>query len=74
MIVGVPKEIKNSEFRVGLTPGSVREYVTHGHEVLVERGAGLGIRVSDEDYRAAGAKIVDDAATVFARADMIVKV
>ncbi|MEL6506138.1 MAG: alanine dehydrogenase [Pseudomonadota bacterium] len=74
MIVGVPKEIKNSEFRVGLTPGSVREYVTHGHEVLVETGAGLGIRVSDEDYRAAGAKIVDDAATVFARADMIVKV
>ncbi|MEO0850587.1 MAG: alanine dehydrogenase, partial [Pseudomonadota bacterium] len=74
MIVGVPKEIKNSEFRVGLTPGSVREYVAHKHEVFVETGAGLGIRVSDEDYRAAGAKIVDDAATVFAKSDMIVKV
>lgn len=74
MIVGVPKEIKNSEYRVGLTPGSVREYVSHGHSVHVETGAGLGIRVSDDDYRAAGAIIADDAASVFAKADMIVKV
>ena len=74
MIVGVPKEIKNSEYRVGLTPGSVREYVSHGHQVHVQTGAGLGIRVTDEDYRAAGAIIADDAASVFAKADMIVKV
>ncbi len=74
MRVGVPKEIKNNEFRVGLTPGSVREYRAHGHEVLVETGAGGGIKASDRDYEAAGAKIAPDAATVFAKADMIVKV
>ena len=74
MRVGVPKEIKNSEFRVGLTPGSVREYVAHGHEVLVETNAGVGVKASDADYEAAGAKIAPDAATIFAQADMIVKV
>ncbi|GAB4525201.1 MAG: alanine dehydrogenase [Amphiplicatus sp.] len=74
MRVGVPKEIKNSEFRVGLTPGSVREYVAHGHEVIVETGAGAGIRAGDEDYEAAGARIAPDAASVFAEAEMIVKV
>ncbi|MEM8772833.1 MAG: alanine dehydrogenase [Pseudomonadota bacterium] len=74
MRVGVPKEIKNSEFRVGLVPGSVREYVANGHEVLVEKGAGAGIKASDEDYLAAGAKIAPDAASVFAESDMIVKV
>ncbi len=74
MRVGVPKEIKNSEFRVGLVPGSVREYVANGHTVLVETGAGAGIKVSDADYAAAGATIAPDAATVFADADMIVKV
>ncbi|MGE0408789.1 MAG: alanine dehydrogenase [Amphiplicatus sp.] len=74
MQVGVPKEIKNNEFRVGLTPGSVREYVAHGHRVLVETGAGAGVRASDRDYEAAGAAIAPDAATVFARSDMIVKV
>ncbi len=74
MIVGVPKEIKNSEFRVGMTPGSVREYVTHGHQVLVETGAGLGIKTPDVDYVAAGASIAPDAAAVFSKADMIVKV
>lgn len=74
MRVGVPKEIKNSEFRVGLVPGSVREYVANGHSVLVETGAGAGIKVSDADYEAAGATIAPDAATVFADADMIVKV
>ncbi len=74
MQVGVPKEIKNSEFRVGLTPGSVREYVANGHHVLVEAGAGAGIKVSDSDYQAVGAKIAPDAKTVFATSDMIVKV
>lgn len=74
MRVGVPKEIKNNEFRVGLTPGSVREYVAHGHEVLIETNAGVGIKASDADYEAAGASIAPDAKTVFERADMIVKV
>lgn len=74
MRVGVPKEIKNNEFRVGLVPGSVREYRAHGHEVIVETGAGAGIKASDADYEAAGATIAPDAATVYAEADMIVKV
>ncbi len=74
MRVGVPKEIKNSEFRVGLTPGSVREYVAHGHEVMIETNAGVGIKTTDADYEAAGAKIVPDAKTIFAEADMVVKV
>jgi alanine dehydrogenase len=74
MRVGVPKEIKNSEFRVGLVPGSVREYVANGHSVLIETGAGSGIKASDADYEAAGAKIAPDASTVFAESDMIVKV
>ena len=74
MRIGVPKEIKNNEFRVGLTPGSVREYVAHGHQVTVETNAGEGINASDDDYRAAGAKIADKAADIFADAEMIVKV
>ena len=74
MRVGCPREIKNHEYRVGLTPGSVREYVAHGHEVLVETGAGSGIGADDNAYRAAGAKIAATAADVFAKADMIVKV
>ena len=74
MLVGVPKEIKQSEFRVGLTPAAVGEYLAHGHEVLVESGAGAGIGATDAIYRAAGAKIATDAAEVFARAGMIVKV
>ena len=74
MRVGVPKEIKNNEFRVGLTPGSVREYVAHGHQVLVETGAGAGIKASDRDYEAAGAKIAPNASAVFENAEMIVKV
>jgi len=74
VIIGVPKEIKNHEYRVGLTPTSVRECVHHGHQVLVETKAGLGIGRSDEDYVAAGAEIVSTAAEAFARADMIVKV
>ena len=74
MRVGCPKEIKNNEFRVGLTPGSVREYIAHGHEVIVETGAGLGIDADDGAYRAAGAKIVETAKDVFEQSDMIVKV
>lgn len=74
MRVGVPKEIKNHEYRVGLVPGSVREYVANGHEVLVQTGAGAGIKASDADYEAAGAKIAPDAASVFSSSDMIVKV
>ena len=74
MRVGVPKEIKNNEFRVGLVPASVRELVAHGHDVLVETNAGVGIGMQDEDYVAAGAQILDDAPSVFERAEMIVKV
>ena len=74
MLVGVPKEIKPDEFRVGLTPEAVREYVRHGHDVIVETTAGEGISKTDDFYTAAGAKIVDSAAEVFARADMVVKV
>lgn len=74
MIIGCPKEIKNHEYRVGLTPESAHELVTHGHEVLVESGAGQGIGASDDHYRAAGATVVADAATIFAQAEMVVKV
>ena len=74
MRIGVPKEIKNNEFRVGLTPGSVREYVANGHKVFVETNAGAGINASDKDYRAAGATILKTADEVFAKSDMIVKV
>ena len=74
MRVGVPKEIKNNEFRVGLVPASVRELVNKGHEVLVETNAGLGIGMSDDDYEAVGAQILADAQSVFDRAEMIVKV
>ncbi len=74
MRVGCPKEIKNHEYRVGLTPGSVREYVAHGHDVIVETGAGLGIGADDGAYQAAGAKVVPSAGDVFAQSDMVVKV
>ncbi|RZM17596.1 MAG: alanine dehydrogenase, partial [Sphingomonas sp.] len=74
MRVGVPKEIKNHEYRVGLTPASVAELVAAGHDVIVETRAGLGIDFEDQDYRDVGATIVGDAAAVFAGADMIVKV
>ena len=74
MRVGVPSEIKPGEHRVGLTPTAVREYVAHGHEVLVQAGAGLGAGYADEAYRRAGAAIAPDAETVFARSQMIVKV
>ena len=74
MRVGVPKEIKNHEYRVGLVPSSVLELVHHGHEVVVQKGAGLGAGLTDEDYVAAGATIIETADEIFASADMIVKV
>lgn len=74
MLIGVPKEIKVHEYRVGMTPTSVREAVSHGHGVIVETQAGAGIGASDDDYRKAGAEVVATAAEVFARAEMIVKV
>ena len=74
MIVGVPKEIKNHEYRVGLTPESVSELAAHGHDLIVQSTAGDGIDASDDAYCQAGAEIVDTAEEVFARADMIVKV
>ena len=74
MLIGVPKEIKNHEYRVGLTPAAAQEYVQHGHRVVVETLAGEGIGFSDNDYITAGATIASSAAEVFASADMIVKV
>lgn len=74
MKIGCPKEIKPQEFRVGMTPIAAREAVAHGHEVLVETGAGLGAGFADADYIAAGATIAADAAEVFAKSEMIVKV
>ncbi len=74
MQIGVPQEIKNHEYRVGLTPASVRELTSHGHGVLVQSGAGAAIGLRDEDYRAAGATLASDAASVFAQAELIIKV
>jgi alanine dehydrogenase len=74
MKIGVPKEIKNHEYRVGMTPAAVREAVHHGHEVLVQAGAGAGIGCDDAQYQAAGARVLADAAAVFAQAELIVKV
>lgn len=74
MLIGVPKEIKNHEYRIGLTPAGVAELVAHGHQVIVQHKGGVGIGFSDEDYREAGAEIVSGAAEVFSRADLIVKV
>jgi alanine dehydrogenase len=74
MLVGVPKEIKTQEYRVGLVPSSVRELTSHGHQVIVEQGAGSGIGVTDQDYRNAGAEIATDAEQVFKLAELIVKV
>jgi alanine dehydrogenase len=74
MIVGVPKEIKNHEYRVGMTPSSVRELTSRGHQVLVQKNAGTEIGLTDEQYQAVGAELVDTATEIFARAEMIVKV
>jgi len=74
MLVGVPKEIKNQESRVGLTPASVKELVLRGHQVLVQKNAGAAIGLTDAMYEGSGASIIDTAAEIFARAEMIVKV
>ena len=74
MRIGVPKEIKCAERRVGLTPGSVAELAGHGHEMFVERSAGIGAGFQDNDYEACGASLVDDADALFSAAEMIVKV
>ena len=74
MRIGVPTEIKNHEYRVGLVPASVAELTRRGHEVLVQRGAGAGIGMSDSDYERAGARVVATAAGVFDGAELIVKV
>lgn len=74
MIVGVPREIKTLEYRVGLVPSSVREFVDRGHRVLVESGAGVGINFSDGNYIKVGAEIVEDPATIFESSDLIIKV
>ena len=74
MLIGVPKEIKDHEYRVGLTPDSVNEVLLHGHEVIVESGAGAGIGAQDADYIEVGATIAPDSKTVFERAEMVVKV
>ena len=74
MKVGVPTEIKTDEYRVGLTPAGVRELVEHGHEIVVQAGAGEGSAIADADYERQGAQIAPDAAATFAAADMVVKV
>ena len=74
MLIGVPKEIKTLEYRVGLVPSSVKEFTNHGHKVLIETGAGAGINFSDADYIEVGAEIAPNATDVFAKAEMIIKV
>ncbi len=74
MIIGIPREIKDNEYRVALPPHAVRELIRSGHEVLVERGAGVGSSFSDEEYRAAGATLSDSAAEVWRQAQMVIKV
>ena len=74
MCIGIPKEIKTQEYRVGMVPGNVREAVHHGHTAMVERYAGRGTGFSDDAYRAAGATVVDTAVEIFATAEMVVKV
>ncbi|MEP6481084.1 MAG: alanine dehydrogenase, partial [Rhodoglobus sp.] len=74
MKVAVPREIKNNEFRVAITPAGVHDLVAHGHEVLIETGAGLGSSIPDDAYVAAGASIAPDAATTWSSADLLLKV
>ena len=74
MLIGVPKEIKNHEYRAGLVPGSVRECIHHGHSVIVETNLGAGIGCTDDDYRSAGATVVETPDLVFAEAYLVVKV
>ncbi len=74
MLIGTPTEIKSAEKRVGLSPPSVRELVAHGHEVMIERGAGAGIGASDDDYERAGARLVDGPGEIYGTAELVVKV
>jgi alanine dehydrogenase len=74
MLVGVPKEIKDNEYRVGIVPSTVRELTEKGHRVVVESRAGAGAGFADSDYQAAGAEIVADSDAVFGRAELLVKV
>jgi alanine dehydrogenase len=74
MKIGVPREIKSQEYRVGMVPAGVHAFVSHGHEVLVEAGAGRGSGINDADFVAAGARVVPDSKTVYGQADMIIKV
>src|SRR5215211_1558244 len=74
MLIGVPREVKDHEFRVSVTPAGVREYQDHGHRVLVQRSAGAGSGFVDDQYAAAGAELVDSASEIYDRAEMIVKV
>jgi alanine dehydrogenase len=74
MLIGVPKEIKNHEYRIGLTPAGARELIAHGHTVMVQRDGGTSIGLTDDMYEKVGVQIIDTAAEIFARADMIIKV
>src|SRR5690606_27723711 len=74
MTIGIPKEIKNNENRVAITPAGTQEFVRRGHTVIIERSAGVGSGFNDDEYVGAGAKIIDSAEEVFASADMIMKV
>ena len=74
MIIGIPKEIKNNEFRVAITPAGVREFVTHGHSVFIETGAGLGSAITDDDYKKVGAEILSSADEVWDKAELVLKV
>ena len=74
MIIGTTRELKNHEYRVGITPGNVHSYLAAGHQVLVEAGAGLGSGFSDEEYAAQGATLLPTAEEVWARSEMLIKV
>lgn len=74
MLVGVPREIKNHEYRVAITPAGVREFINHGHKVIIETGAGNGSAISDDAYKSAGAEILATAAEVWSRSEMVLKV
>ena len=74
MVIGIPKEIKEQEYRVALLPSAAYQLIKHGHTVLVESGAGAGIGFGDEDYRHAGVEVLDKHEEIFERADMVVKV
>ena len=74
MLVGVPKEIKDQEYRIGLTPAGVNELVVNGHQVIVQKGGAVEIGFDDRQYAAAGATLVDKAEELFSRAELIIKV